>query len=110
MCRLFRSGGEAGCSVTRHKLGPARDRLCVLCGVRATNWHHRLTRSRGGLDDELNLVPLCGSGTQGCHRWVTAHPDGAERLGLYVRGSMVRGVYVGPDPEYREFYNREVAV
>jgi len=89
----------------RHKLGPARGQSCVRCGGQATNWHHRLSRGRGGLHDSFNLVPLCGSGSHGCHGWVTGHPDLAEAEGLYVRGQIIRGRYLGPDGTYHQHYN-----
>lgn len=87
-----------------NRLPPAYMGWCVRCGTRATNWHERLPRSRGGPRDAFNAVRLCGSGTTGCHGWVTANPDAAEREGLYVRGEITRGVYRGPDPEYAEHY------
>lgn len=91
-----------------HRLGPARDGRCLLCGRQATNWHERLPRGRGGLRDVFNSVRLCGSGTTGCHGRVTGNPEWARTLGLNVEGQMRRGVYVGADPNYRWRYNREV--
>lgn len=97
------------------KLPPANTEPCVRCGRRGSNRHEKLARGRGGLRDVFNTVVLCGSGTTGCHGWVTGHPDDAEAEGLYVRGQMIfdrlhgRHVYVGPDLAYRAFYNREVA-
>lgn len=48
----------------RHKLGP-----CRVCGKRSwpLGLHHLVPRSQGGDDVPWNLVPLCGSGTDGCH-------------------------------------------
>ncbi len=91
------------------RLPPANSLPCVRCGVRGSNRHERLPRSQGGLRDEFNTVVLCGSGTTGCHGWVTEHPNLAELEGLYVRGRMLRGEYTGPDPLYQEHYNGEVA-
>jgi len=81
--------------------------VCVRCGRPAANRHHRLPRSRGGTDDPHNVVPLCGSGSTGCHGWVHANPAEAERVGLTVDGQIVRGVYQGSDPEYRRRYPEE---
>ena len=44
---------------------------CRLCGkpirdVRLSR-HHLIARGQGGDDVDDNLVPLCGSGTEGCH-------------------------------------------
>ena len=91
-------------------LPPANTLPCALCGARGSNRHEKLPRSRGGPRDAFNTVVLCGSGTTGCHGWVTASPDDAEALGLYVRGSFVRGRYVGPDGLYHQHYNLGVEV
>jgi hypothetical protein len=52
-------------------------------------------------------VPLCGSGTTGCHGWAESHVTDARAVGLDVPGSFVRGRYVGPDDTYRLRYNNE---
>lgn len=57
---------------------------CGRCG--ANNAHHRINRSQGGSDTLSNLLLLCGSGTTGCHGWVTEHPEEAQRLGYTVSG------------------------
>lgn len=44
------------------KLGP-----CRVCGGHGVTLHHLVGRDLGGGDVEENLVPLCGSGTTGCH-------------------------------------------
>lgn len=46
--------------------------------------HHRMRRRDGG-DRLSNLLLLCGSGTTGCHGWVTEHPDEAYANGWSVR-------------------------
>lgn len=89
-------------------LPPARDRLCARCFRPAQGWQHRVARGRGGPDDLYNCVPLCGSGTTGCHGWAEHHPEEAQALRLDVPGSFTRGRYVGPDEHYRWHYNREV--
>jgi 5-methylcytosine-specific restriction endonuclease McrA len=58
---------------------------CEICGELANNAHHRKNRSQGGEDLLSNLLLLCGSGTTGCHGWVTAHPAAS-----YVHGWSVR--------------------
>lgn len=70
----------------------ARDRMsCVMCGgTYSLNLHHRRTRGMGGTkrpESNLpaNLLVLCGSGTQGCHGWVTQNPDLARERGYVVR-------------------------
>lgn len=58
---------------------------CVVCGRIDISIHHILPRSLGGDDVWENLVPLCGSGTHGCHGAVEAQSDAVCRaLGLYV--------------------------
>lgn len=65
--------------------------LCEGCGIRpATEMHHRLYRSRGGLDTAANLLHLCGGEAglfggnhSGCHG--IAHTIIGEHLGWSVR-------------------------
>lgn len=62
---------------------------CVICGGVNISIHHILPRGGwcGVAGDDVweNLVPLCGSGTTGCHGNVEAGRDSACRaLGLYV--------------------------
>jgi hypothetical protein len=48
---------------------------CELCaGQPATNWSHRKSRGQGGLWAPSNGLDLCGSGTTGCHGWLTHEP------------------------------------
>lgn len=62
-----------------------RERWCRLCERPATNTHHLLYRSHGGDDVPENLIPLCGSGTTGCHGKIHAHdPDARELLAMKV--------------------------
>lgn len=65
-----------------------------MCGAhgdtRPLTTHHRINRGMGGsnnpaLNQPANLLTLCGSGTTGCHGWVTAHPRQAYELGLAVK-------------------------
>lgn len=61
---------------------------CERCGVVfANNAHHRKNRSQGGLDDLSNLMLLCGSGTTGCHGYVTEHPADSYNHGWSVRST-----------------------
>lgn len=56
------------------KLGP-----CVVCrylGAKqefSSSLHHVVSKSLGGDDIAENLVPVCGSGTTGCHGLLEAH-------------------------------------
>lgn len=61
--------------------------LCVRC-LRGdpTNFDHRKNRSQGGLWSASNGQLLCGSGTTGCHGWVTVHPHQAIIDGWAVPG------------------------
>lgn len=89
-------------------LPPARTQRCAWCGGPATNWHEKLPRGRGGPRDPFNAVPLCGSGTTGCHGHVTEHPAWARDVGLTVEGRLTSKhgawVYDGPDELYRRHY------
>ncbi|RSX52672.1 HNH endonuclease [Bifidobacterium callimiconis] len=66
---------------------------CIICeqeiGSRWSGYsvHHRRLRSHpfARLHEAENLVPLCGSGSDGCHGWVHAHTGAAYRLGYLVR-------------------------
>lgn len=69
--------------------------LCQRCGRQADatahgySMQHRNARGMGGTSDPRlarpsNGILLCGSGTTGCHGWVEANPEAAERLGLAV--------------------------
>lgn len=59
---------------------------CEMCGKPgANNAHHRRNQSQGGRDTLSNLLLLCGSGTTGCHGFVTTEPQIAKRMGWTVR-------------------------
>jgi hypothetical protein len=58
---------------------------CVICGKIDISIHHVLPRGQGGDDVWENLVPLCGSGTHGCHGGVEGGLDSVCRaLGLHL--------------------------
>jgi HNH endonuclease len=66
----------------REKLRERAHGCCEACGSPgATNAHHRINQSQGGLDDLANLMLLCGSGTTGCHGTVTESPHLARWMG-----------------------------
>ena len=47
---------------------------CRCCGrAWSLNRAHLVARGQGGDDVDDNIVPLCGSGTTGCHGALTAH-------------------------------------
>ena len=62
--------------------------VCEGCGIRrAVQIHHRQYISRGGTDDLVNLLDLCGSGNHsGCHG--IAHTGRGELLGWSVRSGL----------------------
>lgn len=57
---------------------------CERCGRPGNNLHHRKGRVGFDCDQPANLLLLCGSGTTGCHGWVTANPAAAGAQGLSV--------------------------
>lgn len=59
---------------------------CVRCGGPGTNWDHRKNRSQGGRWAASNGQTLCGSGTTGCHGFVTQNPINAVFEGFAVPG------------------------
>jgi hypothetical protein len=73
---------------TARRLVYARSQgICEICWQsRGTNWHHR--RSAGRIWTPENGLHLCGSGTTGCHGWVTTHPSVSRQLGWMVSNSV----------------------
>lgn len=78
----------------------ASDHSCQVCGVRAQHAHHKLPRSRGGDNSQFNIAFLCAE----CHAGVHANPRQAMKLGLTVKGYVLRGVYHGSNDDYRREY------
>ena len=68
-----------------------KDRAKGMCEVCAQDWgtnaHHRQNRSQGGGNTLSNLLWLCGSGTTGCHGWITNHPALSYQEGWSVRST-----------------------
>lgn len=64
------------------------DNTCQRCLTASVpmNRDHRQNRSQGGRTVPSNLQLLCGSGTTGCHGWVTTHPKAALEQGWLVPG------------------------
>lgn len=62
---------------------------CVRCGRFVGDWksrHHRVSKGAGGskrewINSPSNLITLCGSGTTGCHGWVTENTTRAREFG-----------------------------
>ena len=65
--------------------GDCEARIVGVCQGRGTNWHHRKNRSQGGLWRPSNGLHLCGSGTTGCHGWISHEPEKSFRKGWAVR-------------------------
>lgn len=64
-----------------------RRRACAICGEPASDGHHVLGRGSPNFGDDFpeNIVPLCGSGTTGCHGLITANDITARRqLGEHI--------------------------
>lgn len=59
-------------------------RIPGICQSHGTNAHHRKNASQGGTDELSNLLLCCGSGTTGCHGWITEHPGESKRRGWSV--------------------------
>lgn len=56
------------------------------CGKPSATGHHVLARGQGGDDVAANIVPLCGSGTTGCHGLVEVNDEKAcRRLGRWIK-------------------------
>ena len=75
--------------INARELVNLRDRgVCVSCGtvhpLFGVNFDHRKNRSQGGIWSASNGQLLCGSGTVGCHGYMTQHPAEAIREGWAV--------------------------
>lgn len=89
-----------------------RDRgWCRRCGARGTNVQHRIGRGMGGtsrvdVSSLAALVTLCGSGTTGCHGYLTEHPEEAYATGWAIRRSSPELASEVPlvDLEGRQFF------
>lgn len=84
------SGGEFT-QAAREAIYEAGGGRCVGCGSAQVTAQHRRARGMGGTSrDEVgyavNGVPLCGSGTAGCHGWTEGHPLMGELLGWRLLG------------------------
>lgn len=81
----------------RHIFFEREQQRCFYCR-RALSWalrgsmltggwslHHRKGRGMGGTRERMTCahgLVLCGTGSTGCHGWVTEHPQDAFALGL----------------------------
>ena len=58
---------------------------CAICGGRSESLHHIYKRGQGGGDLLVNLAPVCGSGTTGCHGKLEARdPEALATLGRWI--------------------------
>lgn len=57
------------------------------CFGRGGNYHHRINRSQGGVYTPSSALWLCGSGTTGCHGWITDNPEVAVEKGWSVKST-----------------------
>lgn len=65
-------------------------RLCMRCGARGREIHHRVRRREGG-----HALSVCILLCRTCHRWAHAHPTEAKMYGFIVppwRDALVRPV------------------
>lgn len=65
--------------------GDCEVRIPGVCLGRATNFMHRQGKGQRGPWAASNGLDGCGSGTTGCHGWITDHPAGAWPKGWYVK-------------------------
>ena len=69
-----------------------REGRCRACGrvpsghlLDSLNRAHLVPKGQRGDDVDENIIPLCGSGTSGCHGKVTTHSPGWEPVAARVR-------------------------
>lgn len=62
---------------------------CRACGTtRSLNRAHLVPKGQRGDDVDANIVPLCGSGTTGCHGKLTDHSRGWPLIAAALRRSL----------------------
>lgn len=61
-------------TVAARSRGVCEAAISAVCLGPATNMHHRRRRNIPPAHTVPNLLHLCGSGTTGCHGWITEHP------------------------------------
>ena len=83
MPKASRAAQEAARRIVRTRDG----HRCQMCGRPILDYpssiHHRINRGSGGsakLERASLLIRMCGTGTTGCHGWVTNEP---RRAGLW---------------------------
>jgi hypothetical protein len=64
------------------------DPTCRSCDEPASNGHHLVPRSLRGDDVEANVVPLCGTGTTGCHGEYENHGSDWGLVAASIRASL----------------------
>ncbi len=66
-----------------------REGRCRVCGTRrGLNRAHLVAKGQRGDDVAANIVPLCGSGTAGCHGALTDHRRGWETVAGILRARL----------------------
>lgn len=71
--------------VRRRSGGMCEVQLAGLCLGQANNYQHRVNRSQGGGYAPSAALDACGSGTTGCHGFITENPAVAYDNGWSVR-------------------------
>lgn len=78
--------------------------VCAVCGGPPGSIHHRANRQMGGrhgaaaarINNPGNALTLCGSGTTGCHGWITDLTGGVTREHLERLGWVVSAHHPNP--------------
>lgn len=76
--------GVARERVYARSAGRCEIRIPGVCFGYGSNFHHRQNKSQLGKWHPSNGLHLCGSGSTGCHGWVTEHPADSARMGWTV--------------------------
>jgi hypothetical protein len=84
MPKATKAAQEAARRIVRQRDGYR----CQMCGRSIVDFpssiHHRINRGSGGsakLERPSLLIRMCGTGTTGCHGWVTNEPRQAGKWG-----------------------------
>ena len=110
-------GAEYTAKQVRHLFFDREHQACFYCrrplsfslrgSILSGGWslHHRKGR-RGGDTSYPNALILCGTGTTGCHGWVTEHPEEAFELGLAIRRLATTPEYEPENVRVRDNFGR----
>ena len=80
--RQTKKARKAAVAVVRPQIFEESGGYCICCGLRfAQSMHEVKPKSKGGWVSVENSIPVCGSGTTGCHGMLQRNEITATRRG-----------------------------